>query len=196
MKNEILTDRIQKLVTALAIKIAYDFHCTDLANDFAQEAYLTLLLAAKSYNPEQGSFVNYAYRVATHAIYKALRLYKQVPFVSLDEYDTPEDLEYDTFAYESCETAEFVDTNPTPSERYEKADTLAKVREMVETLPENDYNLISELYGFDNLYERTYSQLAEKLEHIRTVEGVRKAERRILKGLKVKLSHQQYSLCA
>ena len=194
MKQNIITAEIQKLVKAKARKIAFYFNCKDYADDLAQEAYTALLQAGKSFNPEQGTFENYAYPVATHAMYRALREFKQGQFVSLDERSSSDVNDYETFGYDSDEAPEFVDTNPTPSERYEKADMLAKVRGMVETLPENDYNLISKRYGFDNLYERGYSQLAEEMDL--SVEGVRKNEKRVLNTLHVKLSRPEYGLWA
>lgn len=196
MKQNIITAEIQKLVKVQARKIAFYFNCKDYADDLAQEAYIALLQAGKSFNPEQGAFENYAFRVATRAMYKALRYYKQVPFVSLDERNTSDMNDYEAFGYDSDEALDFVDTNPTPSEVYEMADTYAKLRKNVEKLPKNDYTLISELYGFDNLYERTYSQLAEKLEHTHTVEGVRKSEKRVLNTLRVKFSRPEYGLWA
>ena len=171
---EILVKKYEKMIYNLAMTKTQN---RENAQDISQECFLRAYKMLRSYKTDS-AFSTWIYRICQNLIFDFYRKSKKIKTVSLSVQDSYSD-SYD----DEVKEKDIADTESEPSEQIIRAEKIEKIREIINSLPED----LREIIILRDLKDISYSQIAEMLDiEIGTVKSRLNRAREKLKDYIVK----------
>ncbi|MCL2159601.1 MAG: sigma-70 family RNA polymerase sigma factor [Oscillospiraceae bacterium] len=143
---EAIVEKYEKMIYNLALSKTQN---RESAQDISQECFLRAYKMLASYRTE-GAFSTWIYRICQNLIYDYYRKSKKIQTVSLSNFD-----EYG----ESPHEKELEDLEGDPSEKLVRSEKIQKVRELIDSLPDD----LREIIILRDLNDISYAQISEML---------------------------------
>ena len=144
---EVIVKKYEKMIYNLAMVKTQN---RENAQDISQECFLRAYKMLRSYKTDS-AFSTWLYRICQNLIFDFYRKNKKLKTVSLSVPDTYE---------EETKEKDIVDYDSDPSEQIIRAEKIEKIREIINSLPED----LREIIILRDLQDVSYAQIAEMLD--------------------------------
>ncbi|MCL1859895.1 MAG: sigma-70 family RNA polymerase sigma factor [Oscillospiraceae bacterium] len=148
---EIIVKKYEKMIYNLAI---VKTHNRENAQDISQECFLRAYKMLRSYKTDS-AFSTWIYRICQNLIFDFYRKNKKIKTVSLSAPDL-----YDEDQNQKNKEKDIEDTDSEPAEQVIRAEKTEKIREIINSLPED----LKEIIILRDLNDISYAQIAEMLD--------------------------------
>jgi len=147
---EILVKKYEKMIYNLAMT---KMRNRENAQDISQECFLRAYKMLRSYKTDS-AFSTWIYKICQNLIFDFYRKNKKINTVSLSVSDS-----YDSYD-ENLKEKDIADIDSDPSEHIIRAEKIEKIREIINSLPED----LREIIILRDLNNTSYTQIAEMLD--------------------------------
>lgn len=151
---EILVKKYEKMIYNLAI---VKTHNRENAQDISQECFLRAYKMLRSYKTDS-AFSTWIYRICQNLIFDFYRKNKKIKTVSLSVSVSVSDINDGDDG--ELKEKDIADIESEPSEQIIRAEKIEKIREIINSLPED----LSEIIILRDLKNISYAQIAEMLD--------------------------------